>query len=74
MAGESLIRQKKKLVEDIKRIHADEEKASQSFIAETNCSDLCVAMCVVKIETQSWNLANRYSWSQEDLEKKINEL
>ena len=55
MAGESLIRQEKKiiLVEDSKRIDADEERASQSFIAETNCSDLCVAMCVVKIETQN---------------------
>ena len=53
MAGESLIRQRKILVEDSKRIHADEERVSQSFIAETNCSDLCVAMCVVKIETQN---------------------
>ena len=69
MAGESLIRQNKLLVEDSKRIHADEERASQSFIAETNCSDLSVAMCVVKIEIQNWNLANRYNWSQEDLEK-----
>jgi len=53
MAGESLIRQNKLLVKDSKRIHADEERASQSFIAETNCSDLSVAMCVVKIETQN---------------------
>jgi hypothetical protein len=69
MAGESLIRQNKLLVEDSKRIRADEEGASQSFAAETNCSDLCAALCVVKIETQSSNLANRYNKSQEELEK-----
>ena len=69
MAGESLIRQRKILVEDSKRIHADEERASQSFIAEANCSDLCVALCVVRIETQNSNLANRYNKSQEELEK-----
>ena len=69
MAGESLIRQNKLLVEDSKRIRADEERASQSFAAETSCSDLCVALCVVKIETQNSNLANRYNKSQEELEK-----
>ena len=53
MAGESLIRQKQIIVEGSKRIRADEERASQSFTAETNCSDLRVAMCVVKIETQN---------------------
>ena len=53
MAGESLIRQNKILVEDSKRIRADEERASQSFTAETNCSGLCVAMRVVKIEAQN---------------------
>ena len=35
MAGESLIRQNTLLVEDSKRIRADEERASQSFAAET---------------------------------------
>ena len=68
MAGESLIRQNTLLVEVSKRIRVDEERASQSFAPETNCSDLCVALCVVRIETQNSNLANRYK-SQEELEK-----
>jgi hypothetical protein len=48
MAGESLIRQNKLLVEDSKRIRADEERASQSFAAETNClfgPMCCIACC-----------------------------
>ena len=47
MAGESLIRQNTLLVEVSKRIRVDEEGASQSFAPETNCSNLCVALCVV---------------------------
>ena len=68
MAGESLIRQNTLLVEVSKRIRVDEEGASQSFAPETNCSNLCVALCVVKIETQKSNLANRSTRSQEELE------
>jgi len=45
--------QNKILLEDSKQIRAGEVRASQRFTAETNCSDLCVAMCVVKIETQN---------------------
>ena len=61
---------RKLLVEDGKRVRADEERSRVS--PRRRVGRTYISECVVKIETQNIDMANRYSWNQNTEKNKSN--